>query len=95
MKTLKRVIFTSIKWIAAIYAIGYIIFGYPNDTYLMRAINSILCTIFSVNVLIYVLKKIEKNQKPNHRKSFKAISLQKKKPIPMNELIAVIVRQND
>lgn len=56
-------ILTSIKWIAAIYAIGYIIFGYPNDTYFMRAMNSIFGTIFSVNVLIFISKKFDKKSK--------------------------------
>ncbi len=60
MRNLKKIIFTVIKWIAAIYAIGYIILGYPNDTYLMRAITGIMLTIFSVNVLIYLFKSIEK-----------------------------------
>ena len=63
MRNLKKNIFTIIKWIAAIYAIGYIIFGYPNDTYLMRAITGIMLTIFSVNVLIYLFKSIEKKLK--------------------------------
>ena len=60
---MKEIIFTAIKWIAAIYAIGYIIFGYPNDTFLMRAITGIMLTIFSVNVLIYLFKIIEKKLK--------------------------------
>lgn len=63
MSNLKKTIFTIIKWIAAIYAIGYIVFGYPKDTYLMRAITSIMLTIFSVNVLIYLFKSIEKKLK--------------------------------
>lgn len=63
MRNLKEIIFTAIKWIAAIYAIGYIIFGYPNDTYLMRAITGIMLTIFSVNLLIYLFKSIERKLK--------------------------------
>ena len=63
MRNLKKIIFTVIKWIAAIYAIGYIIFGYQNDTYLMRATNGIMFTIFSVNVLIYLFKSIERKLK--------------------------------
>lgn len=63
MGKLKKIIFTVIKWIAVIYAIGYIIFGYPNDTYLMRAITGIMLTIFSVNVLIYLFKSIERKLK--------------------------------
>ncbi|MGE7954791.1 hypothetical protein [Lysinibacillus xylanilyticus] len=60
---MKKNIFTIIKWVAAIYAVGYIVFGYPNDTYLMRAINGIMLTIFSVNVFIYLFKSIEKKLK--------------------------------
>ena len=57
---MKKSIFTIIKWIAVIYSLGYIIFGYEKDTYLIRAIHGIMLTIFSVNVLIYLLKGIEK-----------------------------------
>ena len=57
---MKKNIFAMIKWIAAIYTLGYIIFGYPNDTYLMRAITGIMATIFVINVLIYIFKIIEK-----------------------------------
>jgi len=35
----------------------------PNDTYLMRAITGIMLTIFSVNVLIYLFKSIERKLK--------------------------------
>lgn len=59
---MKKNIFTSIKWVAAIYAIGYIIFGYSNDSYLMRTIHGILLTIFSVNLLIYLFQFIEKKK---------------------------------
>lgn len=60
---MKKNIFTLIKWLAAIYTVGYIVFGYPNDTHLMRAINGIMSTIFSFNVLIYVFKNIEEKLK--------------------------------
>lgn len=60
---MKKNIFTIIKWVATIYAVGYIVFGYPNDTYLMRAINGIMLTIFSVNVFIYLFKSTEKKLK--------------------------------
>ncbi|MEX3745553.1 hypothetical protein [Lysinibacillus xylanilyticus] len=60
---MKKNIFTIIKWVVAIYAVGYIVFGYPNDTYLMRAINGIMLTIFSVNIFIYLFKSIEKKLK--------------------------------
>lgn len=63
MRNLKKIIFTTIKWIAAIYAIGYVIFGYPNDAYLMRATTGIMLTIFSINVLIYLFKSIERKLK--------------------------------
>lgn len=60
---MKKNIFTIIKWIAAIYSLGYIVFGYPNDTYVMRAITGIMMTIFSVNVLIYLFKRVENKSK--------------------------------
>lgn len=51
--------FSVIKWIAAIYSVGYIIFGYPNDTYIMRAITGIMTTIFSFNILVFLFKRNE------------------------------------
>lgn len=60
---MKKNIFTIIKWIAVIYSLGYIVFGYPNDTYLMRIITGIMLTIFSVTLLIYLFKRIEKKLK--------------------------------
>ena len=62
---MKKSIFAMIKWIAAIYTLGYIIFGYPNDTYLMRAITGIMTTIFSINVLIYIFINYEKMKNKN------------------------------
>ena len=57
---MKKSIFTIIKWIAAIYSLGYIIFGYSNDTYLMRAITVIMTGIFSFTILVYLFKSIDK-----------------------------------
>lgn len=62
---MKKSIFAMIKWIAAIYTLGYIIFGYPNDTYLMRAITGIMTTIFSINVLICIFINYEKMKNKN------------------------------
>lgn len=60
---MKSILLTSIKYIAALYSIGYIIFGYPNDTFLMRALNSLMFIIFSVTVLMafgkYIKKKLD------------------------------------
>lgn len=54
---MNKAFFSTIKWVAAVYSIGYIIFDYPNDTYTMRAITGIMTTIFSFNVLIYLFKR--------------------------------------
>lgn len=60
---MKSILLTSIKYIAALYSIGYIIFGYPNDPFLMRALNSLMFMIFSVTVLMafgkYIKKKLD------------------------------------
>lgn len=57
---MKTIVCTTIKWIAALYSIGYILFGYPSDTFLMRALNSLMFIIFSVTLLMYVTKRIER-----------------------------------
>lgn len=60
---MKTIVCTTIKWIAALYSIGYILFGYPSDTFLMRALNSLMFIIFSVTVLMafgkYIKKKLD------------------------------------
>lgn len=61
--------FTIIKWLAAVYAVGYIIIGYPNDTLLMRAVNSVMLTIFSVTVLVFVFKWLDQKTQKAPRKS--------------------------
>ncbi len=57
---MKTIVCTTIKWIAALYSIGYILFGYPSDPFLMRALNSLMFIIFSVTLLMYVTKRIER-----------------------------------
>lgn len=57
---MKTIVCTTIKWIAALYSIGYILFGYPSDPFLMRALNSLMFIIFSVTLLMYVTKGIER-----------------------------------
>ncbi|OCS84601.1 hypothetical protein A6M13_03220 [Caryophanon tenue] len=64
---MKALLFTIIKWIAALYAVGYIVNGYTIDTFWMRVLHSMMLTIFSVNVLVYILKKVEyRLQKNTH-----------------------------
>lgn len=58
-----KAIVRAIQWIAAIYSVGYMMFDYPNDTYMMRAITAIMTTIFSFTLLMYVLNWIERKVK--------------------------------
>lgn len=60
---MKKTLFNAINVIAAIYSLGYIAFGYPNDTYVMHAITGIMTTIFSVNLLIFLFTRIENGLK--------------------------------
>ena len=66
---MKKHFFTIIKWFAALYAIGYIIIGYPNDTFMMRAMNSVMLTIFSVSLFIYLFHWLDKKTQKVPRKS--------------------------
>lgn len=43
-------------WLAGLYTLGYILFGYPLDTFFMRALHGLLTMIFSIFVLSTVLK---------------------------------------
>ncbi|MGE7933633.1 hypothetical protein [Viridibacillus arvi] len=38
-----------------IYCIGYILFDYPSDTFVMRTITGVMSFIFSCNLLLKIL----------------------------------------
>lgn len=57
-------LFNIIKWIAIIYTIAYIIFPFPKDNELIRIMTVFFSTIFSITILLYVFKLIDK--KFNH-----------------------------
>lgn len=64
MKSNDKKLFNIIKWIAAIYTIAYLFFPFPKDNELIRIMTVIFTTIFSITILLYVLKLIDK--KVNH-----------------------------
>ncbi len=47
--------------ISGIYCMGDILFGFPNDSFLMHDVTNILSTIFSCTLLCYFLKILDNN----------------------------------
>ncbi|WP_299511975.1 hypothetical protein [uncultured Rummeliibacillus sp.] len=60
-KFLKYIIITA----SYVYCIGYIIFDYPTDTYLSRAIKGIMSLIFTMSLLSFMLRYFDKRHKEN------------------------------
>lgn len=56
---MKKVFFNAMKVISGIYCLGYILFDFPNDTYVMRAITGVMSFIFSYSLLLFVFNKID------------------------------------
>lgn len=56
MKSILFKIFIVISWI---YCLGHILFGFPNDTFLIRAVTGVMSTFFSCSLLFFLLKIID------------------------------------
>jgi len=50
MKTILLKLLIAISWI---YSLGYILFGLPNDTFLMRAITGVMSAVFSCSLWFF------------------------------------------
>lgn len=57
---MKKILKYAIIPASYIYCIGYIIFDYPTDTYLSRAIRGIMSLIFTMSLLSFVLRYFDK-----------------------------------
>lgn len=61
MKNILLELFIVISWI---YCLGHILFGFPNNTFLMRAVTGVMSMVFSCSLLFFLLKIIDnKKQK--------------------------------
>lgn len=56
---MKKAFFNAMKVISAIYCLGYILFDFPNDIYVMRAITWVMSFIFSYSLLLFVFNKVD------------------------------------
>lgn len=59
---MKKTLLKSIIVISYIYCLSYILFDFPNDTFVMRAITGVMSFIFSCSLLLKILddKKLKK-----------------------------------
>ena len=60
MKNTLYKFFIVISWI---YSLGHILFGFPNDTFLMRALTGVMTFVFSCSLLFFLLKIIDNKKK--------------------------------
>ena len=61
---MKNILFKLVIVISWIYCLGHIIFDFPNDTFVMRAVTGVMSVVFSCSLLFFLLKIIDnKNQK--------------------------------
>lgn len=56
MKNTFSILFIVIAWI---YGMGHILFGFPNDTFVMRALTGVMTFVFSCSLLFFLLKIID------------------------------------
>ncbi len=60
---MKKTLLKLIIVISYIYSLAYILFGFSNDSFVMRAITGVMSTIFSVSLLYFLLKTIDNKKK--------------------------------
>ena len=61
MKNTSFKLFIVISWI---YCLGHIIFSFPTDTFVIRAVTGVMSMVFSCSLLFFLLKMIDnKKQK--------------------------------
>lgn len=58
-------VFIIVSWM---YCLGYILFGFPTDTFVMRAIKSVMSIVFSCSLLFFLFKILDKKQKKEMNK---------------------------
>ena len=49
-----------------IYSLGHILFGFPNDTFIMRAVTGVMSMIFSYSLLLFLLKVFDNKKIDTH-----------------------------
>ncbi len=61
---MKNILFKLLIVVSWIYGLGYILFDFSNDTFVMRAITGVMSLVFSCSLLFFLLKIIDnKKQK--------------------------------
>ena len=64
MKNLLFKLFIGMSWI---YCLGHILFGYPHETFVMRAATGVMSIVFSCSLLFLLLKAIDNNGQKKDR----------------------------
>jgi len=61
---MKNTLFKIIIVISWIYCLGHILFSFPTDTFVMRAVTGVMSMVFSCSLWFFLLKMIDnKKQK--------------------------------
>ncbi|ETT86810.1 hypothetical protein MKZ08_09350 [Viridibacillus sp. FSL R5-0477] len=65
---MKKTILKSIIVLSYIYCLGYILFDFPNDTFVLRTITGVMSFIFSYSLLLKILDNKKEKKLANSEK---------------------------
>ncbi len=60
---MKKIVFQLLIIVSWIYCLGYILFDFPIDTFVMRAVKGVLSIVFSCSLLLFLFKIIDTKKK--------------------------------
>ncbi|MGG2055471.1 hypothetical protein ABFY48_13835 [Lysinibacillus pakistanensis] len=60
---MKIILFKLFIVVTFIYCCGFIIFDFPSDTFVMRAVKGVMSMVFSCSLLFFLIKILDKKQK--------------------------------
>lgn len=64
---MKKIVFQLLIIVSWIYCLGYILFDFPIDTFVMRAVKGVLSIVFSCSLLLFLFKIIDTKKKKKKR----------------------------
>lgn len=68
---MKKIVFQLLIVVSWIYCLGYILFDFPTDHFVMRAVKGVLSIVFSCSLLLFLFHIIDnKKQKKEMIKAF-------------------------
>lgn len=59
---MKKIVFQLLIVVSWIYCLGYILFDFPTDHFVMRAIKGVLSIVFSCSLLLFLFHIIDNKE---------------------------------